>query len=107
MEKLVKESLNEYYDYDDDEITDGPKIYGREILPEDALEELEDYTNEDSKVEVVRDPRVDGTFALQISRPEGKNKELYVFHLLWYRGGFDGVEFDKFPPTSKDLQFFT
>ena len=79
------------------------------ILPEDALEALEiyvDYEKPENKVEVVEDPKVDGTYALQIHRSEGKNRKPYVFHLLWYKGGYDEVEFDNFPPTSGDLRFF-
>lgn len=90
---IMGESLNE------------SRIYGHEILPDEALKELEmyvDYKNPDNKIEVVEDPRVSGTYAVQIYRKEDD----YTFHLLWYSGGYDEVEFDSFPPTSGDLKFF-
>jgi len=91
--EIMEESLNE------------SRIYDQTMLPEEALKELEmyvDYKNTDNKIEVVPDPRVDGTFAVQVYRAEDD----YSFHLLWNRGGYDEVEFDQFPPTSGDLKFF-
>jgi len=75
------------------------------ILPDEALKELEmyvDVNNPENKIEVVEDPQVYGTYAVQVYRKDDD----YTFHLLWYKGGFDEVEFETFPPTSGDLQFF-
>lgn len=78
---------------------------GFEILPEDALKELEmyvDYNNLENKIEVIPDPRVDGTYAVRVYRKEDD----YTFDLLWNRGAFDEVEFSSWPPVSGDLKFF-
>jgi hypothetical protein len=78
---------------------------GFEILPEDALKELEmyvDYNNPDNKIEVIPDPRVDGTYAVRVYRSD----DGYTFDLLWNRGAFDEVEFSSWPPLSGDLKFF-
>ena len=79
-------------------------------LPLEAIEELKMYISEDgsSDVKVVEDPYVIGTFAVEVTRYEGKKKKPYVFHLLWYKGGFDEVEFETFPPNANEnnLQFF-
>lgn len=81
------------------------KTFDFSILPEDALKELSDYVdynNPENKVEVVPDPRVDGTFALRVYR----KSDDCTFDLLWNRGDYDGVEFSSWPPTSGDLKFF-
>lgn len=82
------------------------KISNHKILPKDALEELEhwyvDYKNPDNKVEVVPDPQVEGTYAVRVYR---KSDNL-TFDLLWYKGGFDEVDFETWPPKSGDLKFF-
>jgi hypothetical protein len=78
---------------------------GFEILPEDALKELlcyVDYNNLENKIEVIPDPRVDGTYAVRVYRSEDD----YTFDLLWNRGAFDEVEFSSWPPVSGDLKFF-
>ena len=77
------------------------RIHDYTILPEDALKELTDYVdykNPDNKIEVVPDPYVDGTYAVQIYRASDN----YTFHLLWNRGAYDEVEFDSFPPGSSE-----
>ena len=73
-------------------------------LPDEALRELldyVDYTDKDNVIKVVPDPKVWGTFALRIFR----SSDNYVFDLLWYKGGFDEVDFEQFPPVSGDLKF--
>jgi hypothetical protein len=78
---------------------------GFEILPEDALKELlcyVDYNNPDNKIEVIPDPRVDGTYAVRVYRSD----DGYTFDLLWNRGAFDEVEFSSWPPVSGNLKFF-
>lgn len=78
---------------------------GFEILPEDALKELlcyVDYNNPENKIEVIPDPRVDGTYAVRVYRSEDD----YTFDLLWNRGAFDEVEFSSWPPVSGNLKFF-
>lgn len=81
------------------------KIYGPEILPMKALEELKSYaTIGVDKIEVYPDPQVEGTYAIQITLRT--HREGYVFHLLWNRGGMDEVEFEQWPPKSgKNLNF--
>lgn len=72
------------------------QLYDQSILPNDALVELDGYaTVGKDKIEVYPDPKVEGTYALQVTR-NGESP----FHLLWYSGGFDEVEFDEFPPKS-------
>jgi len=77
-----------------------------ELLPDNAIEALKNYVDIDNPnniINIVPDPKVPGVFALQIYR--GK----YKFHLLWTNDGcgdFDGVEFESWPPTTGDLQFF-
>ena len=78
---------------------------GFEILPEDALKELlcyVDYNNPENKIEVIPDPRVDGTYAVRVYRSD----DGYTFDLLWNRGAFDEVEFSSWPPNSGNLKFF-
>lgn len=92
LKKIQKGKLNE------------SRIYGVEILPEDALKELTDYVdykNPENKIEVVPDPRVDGTYAVRVYRKD------FTFDLLWNRGAYDELEgFTTWPPTSGDLKFF-
>lgn len=81
------------------------RIYGYEILPKDALDELEmyvDYKNKQNKVQVFPDPKVDGTYAVRVYRDDDK----FEFDLLWNHGGYDEVEFEEFPPKSTGLKFF-
>ena len=81
------------------------RIYGVEVLPVDALKELSDYVDykdSENKVEVVPDPRVDGTYAVRVYRKEDN----VTFDLLWNRGAYDELEFTNWPPTSGDLKFF-
>ena len=77
-------------------------IFKREILPEEALTKLKMYADEKAIVKVVEDPYVYGTYALEVTRFEGKNKEPYTFHLLWSQGEFNEVEFESFPPHSDE-----
>jgi len=77
------------------------KFYGINILPENALKQLEDYIDDkNTKVEVYPDPKVDGTYALRVYRED------LTFDLLWYKNGFDEVDFPTWPPISGDLRFF-
>lgn len=81
------------------------KIHDHKILPENALEELKGYVDvndPNSNVKVYPDPQVDGTYAVRVYR----SNDDYTFDLLWYKGGFDEVEFDTFPPKSGNLNFF-
>ena len=81
------------------------RIYGYEILPKDALNELEmyvDYKDKKNKVQVYPDPRVDGTYAVRVYRDDDKLE----FDLLWNHGRYDEVEFEEFPPKSTGLKFF-
>lgn len=81
------------------------KMFGFEILPKEALDELEayvDYKNPQNKIEVVPDPRVDGSYAVRVYRSD----DGYTFDLLWNRGAYDELEFTTWPPTSGDLKFF-
>ncbi len=82
------------------------RIYGVEILPKEALVELNDYVdykNPENKIEVCPDPRVDGTYAVRVYR----KSDNYTFDLLWNRGAYDELEgFTTWPPTSGDLKFF-
>lgn len=82
------------------------RVYGYEILPQEALGELEiyveDYKDKSNRIQVFPDPRVDGTYALRIYR----KSDDFEFDLLWNRGGYDEVEFEEFPPKSGDLKFF-
>lgn len=83
------------------------KFFGREILPDEALRQLEGYTNsKDDKIEVYPDPKVEGTYAVRVYRSD------MTFDLLWYKGGFDEVStegnefgFETWPPISSDLKF--
>lgn len=77
-------------------------IYDESVLPKKAIEELDMYmTIGRDKVEVYPDPQVEGTYAVQVTRVGEK-----PFHLLWYSGGFDEVDFEEFPPKSgKNLNF--
>jgi hypothetical protein len=78
---------------------------GFEILPEDALKELLDYVdyqNSENKIEVVPDPRVDGTYAVRVYR----SSDDVTFDLLWNRGAYDELEFSSWPPVSGNLKFF-
>jgi len=85
-----------------DESINESRIYGCEVLPKKALEELDMYATIDKdKIEVYPDPQVEGTYAVQVTRVGEK-----PFHLLWYSGGFDEVDFEQFPPKSgKNLNF--
>ena len=90
------DSIGKYYE---------SKIHGTEILPQEALDELDayvDYKNPENKIEVVPDPRVDGTYAVRVYR----SNDDYTFDLLWNRGAFDEVDFNSWPPTSGNLKFF-
>lgn len=81
------------------------KIYGVEILPEEALIQLDDYVDykdSENKIEVVPDPKVEGTYAVRVYRKEDN----FTFDLLWNKGGYDEVDFNQFPPTSGNLKFF-
>jgi hypothetical protein len=81
------------------------RIYGVEILPKEALDELNDYVDykdTENKIEVVPDPRVDGAYAVRVYRKEDN----YTFDLLWNRGAYDELEFTSWPPTSGNLKFF-
>jgi len=81
------------------------KIYGIEILPKEALSELEmyvDYKDKQNKVEVYPDPQVKGTFAVRVFR----SSDNYTFDLLWSKGAFDELEFETWPPKSSGLKFF-
>ena len=81
------------------------KIKGVEVLPDNALKELEDYVdwkNPENKVEVVPDPQVDGTYAVRVHRASDN----YTFDLLWNRGAFDEIDFETWPPKSGNLKFF-
>lgn len=88
------------------------RIYGIEILPQEALVELEmyvDYKNPENKIEVYPDPKVDGTYAVRVYR----KKDNFTFDLLWNRGAFDEMSSDEnesgfstWPPVSGDLKFF-
>ena len=81
------------------------RIYGVEILPKEALDELNDYVDykdTENKIEVVPDPRVDGSYAVRVYRREDD----ITFDLLWNRGAYDELEFTNWPPTSGDLKFF-
>ncbi len=81
------------------------RIYGVEILPKEALDELNDYVdyqNSENKVEVVPDPRVDGSYAVRVYR----SSDNATFDLLWNRGAYDELEFTSWPPTSGNLKFF-
>lgn len=85
------------------------RMHEYDILPKDALEELRGYVDYDkpgNKVEVVRDPQVDGTYAVRVYRKEEGKDEPYVFDLLWYKGGYDEVEFEQWPPKSGNLRFW-
>jgi len=85
------------------------KIFDHTILPKEALEELKmyvDITKPKNKVEVYPDPQVDGTYAVRVHRYERGHTHPEVFGLLWYKGGFDEVDFDEFPPKSGELKFF-
>jgi hypothetical protein len=76
---------------------------GIEVLPKEALSELEmyvDYKNPKNKVEVYPDPKVEGTYAVRVYRTD------LTFDLLWYKGGYDEVDFDQWPPKSGNLKFF-
>jgi hypothetical protein len=77
-------------------------------IPADAIFELKNtYFNAELSnlvdFKAFRDPYVDGTIAMRVTRMEGtlKNPKPYVFDLLWFHGGFDEVEFTSWPPTSK------
>lgn len=73
------------------------KRYG---LPEDAYEEMEDYANDTTTVEIEEDPQVDGTWAVRVHRSDE------TFELLWHHGGFDEVDFETWPPISGESRFY-
>ncbi len=81
------------------------KVSEYNILPKEALDELEmyvDYKDKKNKIKVYPDPKVDGTYAVRVYRDSDK----YEFDLLWNKGGYDEVEFEEFPPKSGNLKFF-
>jgi hypothetical protein len=90
---------------DNEDVYYESKNYGIEILPQEALVELDayvDYKNPENKIEVCPDPKVDGTYAVRVYRSD----DGYTFDLLWNRGAFDEVEFSSWPPNSGNLKFF-
>lgn len=105
LEDSRKESESEIVDLlDTDDVLESIKN-DYTILPQVALDELEmyvDYKDPNNKIEVVPDPKVDGTFAVRVYR----KRDNYTFDLLWYKGGYDEVEFETWPPVSSDLKFF-
>lgn len=88
------------------------KILDVSVLPEDAKRELLDYVDykdPQNRIEVVPDPKVDGTFAVRVYR----KKDNLTFDLLWNRGAFDEISSDEnetgfstWPPISGNLKFF-
>jgi hypothetical protein len=82
------------------------KILDASVLPDDAKKELLDYVNYNdpqNRIEVVPDPKVDGTYAVRVYR----KKDNCTFDLLWNRGAYDELEgFTSWPPVSGDLKFF-
>lgn len=92
--------------------TNESKFGGFNMLPKEALEQLElyvDYKNPDNKIEVYPDPKVDGSYAVRVHRKEDN----LTFDLLWYKGGFDEIfseenpyGFAQWPPVSGELKFF-
>jgi len=78
---------------------------GIDLLPQQAIDELHKwYVTEGSKdkVEVVEDPKVIGTYAIQVTRVgEGRS-----FHLLWSAHYLEEVEFETWPPESGEPKFF-
>jgi hypothetical protein len=95
---------NDEFFKDDDKKVNEARVYDYTVLPREALKELEsyvDYKNPDNKIEVVPDPRVDGTYAVRVYSNN------FTFDLLWNRGAYDELEgFTNWPPTSGDLKFF-
>jgi len=99
--------LNKFESY-----TDKEKIGGRELLPKEAIYQLNMYLDkgdEDSKIEVYPDPKVDGAFAVRVHR---KSDNL-TFDLVWSKGRFDEIDseenpygFAQWPPVSGELKFF-
>lgn len=81
------------------------KIYDYKVLPKEAIDELDSYvdvSDNQNKIEVYPDPQVQGTYAVRIYRHSDDS----TFTLLWYKGGYDEVDFDEFPPKSGKLNFF-
>lgn len=73
------------------------------ILPQEAIKELEMYCDIDINIiEVVQDPLVSDSYAVQITADLGGD----VIQLLWTRNGFEDVEYETFPPKSESLKFF-
>ena len=99
------EELVNLVSIDNEDVYYESKNYGIEILPQEALVELEayvDYKNPQNKIEVVPDPRVDGSYAVRVYRSDDR----YTFDLLWNKGAYDELDFTTWPPTSGDLKFF-
>lgn len=76
-------------------------------MPMKAVSELTDmYLDPEFRgvveIKIKADPYVEGTFALRIVKKRG------VLDLLWYKGDYDEVEFESWPPTASpnNLQFF-
>jgi hypothetical protein len=85
------------------------KIEDWKVLPKEAIEKLKDYVDvhaPGNEVEVVADPKVEGTFALQVKRMDKGCSHPTEFHLLWYCGGYDEVEYTMWPPHSGDTKLF-
>lgn len=111
-EPYTKERENKVKDYhytnrwsDELDSINESKIYDWKILPEEAIKELESYVDvndSSNKIEVYPDPQVEGTYALKIYR----HSDDLTFNLLWYKGGYDEVDFDVFPPKSDGLKFW-
>lgn len=78
------------------------EIYDESILPLEAQKKLgEWYADKNDIIRVVPDPKVPGSFAVEVEGPKGEK-----MHLIWHHDGFDEVEFDTFPPESGDLKWF-
>jgi hypothetical protein len=77
------------------------RVDDKYILPKNAQYELDKYyiNSETDNVEVYKDPKVDGTYAVRVY---SKNS---TFDLLWHRNSFDEVNFTNWPPVSDELRF--
>jgi len=76
-------------------------------LPKEAIANLKelylekrDLRDSRTKIEVIPDPKVEGTFAVQLIRYIPRWKRTETFHFLWYDHFFDECEFSKWPPMS-------
>lgn len=81
-------------------------------MPVEALEELRrTYCNSDcsdvNDLKIHKDPYVEGTFAIRITRQETKTRTS-TFDLLWNKGGYDEIELETWPPVAEynHLQLF-